>query len=95
MPSKSSRKKGKYSPQSKKKKSKTSRPAAVVAQPVAAEGQRPVEAPSVTVAPVEAPAQTARPAAVQYPFVAAELRTIGILASIMIVILVVLALFLA
>ena len=95
MPSKSSNKKGKYSPQSKKKKGKSSRPAAVVMQPIAAESQRPVETPSVPVAPAKAPAQTAEPAAVQYPFVAAELRTIGILASIMIIILVVLALLLA
>ena len=95
MPSKSSRKKGKYSPQSKKKKSRSGRPAAVVAQPVAEESQKPVEPASVPAGPAEAPAQTMRPAAVQYSFVAAELRTIGILASIMIVILVVLALFLA
>jgi len=95
MPSKSSRKKGKYSPQSKKKKSRSSRPAAVVTQSVAAEGQRPVEAPGAKVAPAEAPAPMVTPAAVQYHYVAAELRTIGILAGIMIVILVVLALFLA
>ncbi len=85
MPSKSRRKRGKYSTQSTKKKSRPSRPATV------AQTHQPVASPSVSVptAPV------AKPAAVHYPYIATELRTIGILAGIMLIVLVVLALVLS
>jgi len=91
MPGKSRRKRGKYSSPSKKKKSRVGRPAAVAQQPAVAQTHQSVSSPSVS-AP---PAPVTKPAAVHYPYIATELRTIGILAGIMLIVLTVLALVLS
>lgn len=88
MPGKSRRGRGKYSPQSKKKKDRPSRPAMLAQQPVVARTPEPV--PSARV-----PTPVVKPAAGQYPYIATELRTIGILAVIMLIVLIVLALVLS
>ena len=92
-----SRRKGKYSIQSKKQGGSV-RPNLVVQQPL--DGQLRETTPIATaqaatrVAPAR-PArpteQLAKPAAIRYTFMATELRTIGILAGLMLILLVVLA----
>lgn len=105
MPGKS-RRKGKYSLQS-KKQGGPARPAAVAQQPVSAQvhqataNSSPSATPNVAPAsPRVVPARPARgaahvqmdkPVAIRFAFVTKELRTIGILAGLMLIILVVLA----
>ena len=91
MPGKPQRGRGKRSFQS-KKKGRPSRPATVVQQPVVAQVHEPdshLDAP-VPSASVSIP--KVKPTAVHYPYITTELRTIGILAGIMLIILIVLAL---
>ena len=95
MPSKSRRGKGKYSIQSKKKKSRLSRPAVITQQPAVPQSSAPVPQPDKSASPASMPTPTAKPVAVQYPHVANELKMIGIVAGIMLVVLVVLALVLS
>jgi hypothetical protein len=97
MAGKSRRKKGKYSIQS-KKQSGSVRPNPVVQQPLAAKVNETtpiasVPAPSrvVPARPARGAAQMAKPMTVRNAFVATELRTIGILAGLMLILLVVLA----
>ena len=85
MSGKSRHKKGKRSFQSKKGKISGSSSAIVTPQQPVSQIRKPV-APSVS-APASMPAQTT----VQYPYILTELRRIGILAGIMLVILSVLA----
>ena len=92
MPGKLRRRRGKYSLPSKKKKGRPSRPATVIQQPAVAQAHGPVSSTDVSVPSASVPTPTARPAAVQYSYIATELRTISILAGIMLVVLVVLAL---
>ena len=103
MPGKPHRK-GKYSVQSKKQGGPT-RPAAVVPQPVTAQVHQastissPQASPKVVQdSPRVAPARPARgvatmakPSGIRYEFVGKELRTIGVLAGVMLILLVVLA----
>ena len=102
MPGKS-RRKGKYSIQS-KKQGGPARPAAVVQQPVTQVHQAttissPPASPKVVLdSPRVVPARPSRGAApmakltgIRYEFVRVELRTIGILAGLMLILLVVLA----
>ncbi len=91
MPGKSRQRKGKRSFQSKKKKSSPSRAATVAWQPAAAQTHEPVSSPNVSVPSANVPISRAKPDAVQNPYIATELWTIGILAGIMLIILVVLA----
>ncbi len=90
MPGKSRRSRVKHSSQSRKKRGLGS-PTTAVRQPAATQTYEPV-APSQIAAPsASVPTSMPTPAAAQHPFVATELRRIGILAGIMLVILVVLA----
>ncbi len=95
MPDKSRRSRGKYSAQTKKKRGRPSRPTILAQQPAVAQTHESVSSPKVPVAPASVPTPMAKPATISYPYVAAELRTIGILASIMLIILVALALVLS
>ena len=95
MPDKSRRERVKYSAQGKKKKGRPSRPTTLAQQPAVAQTHEPASSPKVPVAPASVPTPMAKPAAVHYPYIAAELRTIGILAGIMLIVLVVLALVLS
>ena len=90
MPGKSRRKRGKYSIQS-KKKGRPSRPRLPAQQPAVAQTREPVSSPDMSAPSASAAAPTAKPIAVRYPYIATELRTIGILAGIMLIILIVLA----
>ncbi len=91
MSDKSRHSRGKHSAQSKKKKSKSIHPTTLAQQPAVTQTHESVSPAKVPVTPVSVPTPVAKPATVSYPHVAAELRTIGILATIMLIILVVLA----
>jgi len=92
MPGKSRHGKGKHPPRSKRKKGRQRFSAAVIQQQAVAETPKPVAPPRVAApsASVPTPMPTLTP--VQYPYILAELRRIGILAGIMLAILVGLAL---
>ena len=92
MPGKSRHGRGKRSPQSKKRKSSRHFSATVAQQQAVTETHKPVSHPIVSAPPVSVPTPVAKLAAVQYSHIATELRTIGILAGILVIILVVLAL---
>ena len=94
MPGKSRHRRGKLSFQSKKKE-RTSQPAILAQQPVAVQTQEPVPRPKLTVPAVSVPTTGTKPAAVRYPYITAELWTIGILSGIMLIVLIVLALVLS
>ena len=94
MPSKSRHQRDKNSFHSKKRKGRSSRPPILAQPPAAAEIPKPVSSLKVPVPSANAPTTIAKPTAAQYPYIATELRTIGILAGIILIILVVLALFL-
>ena len=95
MSGKSRRKKGKHLPQSKRRKSRQPFLAAAVRQPVVAQTREPVSRPQAPTPSVSVPTTMAKLAAVRYPHVATELRMIGILAGIILVILAILALVLS
>jgi hypothetical protein len=92
MSSKSRRKRGKHSFQAKKRKGRLT-PAPIASQaPPAGEIRAPVASPPPASAPpVSAPAARAAPATSGYPYVAGELRRIGILAAIMVAALIILS----
>ncbi len=95
MPGKSRHGGRKHSFQDKKKKGRRS-PAGVVAQRQAdIQIDKPVAPPRVATPSTSAPAPTPRLTAVRHPYILTELRRIGILAGIMLVILVVLVLVLS
>ena len=91
MPGKSRRGRGKRSPQGKKRGKSRQLSATATQQPAVAQTHEPVPRPVVSAPPASLPAPTAKPATVRYPYIATELRTIGILAGVMLIILVVLA----
>jgi len=95
MPGKSRRGRGKYSPQSKKKKDRLGRSATLARQPVVAQTHESVSSPDVSVPSVMVPTPVVKPAINEYPHIATELRIIGILAGVMLIVLVVLALVLS
>ena len=95
MPGKSRHRKGRHLPQSKKRKSRQRFPAAVAQQQAVAQTREPVSPPVVSAPSASVPTPMAKLAAVRYPHVAIELRTIGILAGIMLIILIILALVLS
>jgi len=95
MPGKSRHVRGKRSPQSKKRKSRQRFLATVAQQQVVAQTYEPVSRPGVPVPSASVPTPIAKLAAVRYPHISTELRTIGILAGIMLIILAVLALVLS
>ena len=82
--------KGKRSTQGKKKRGRQHFPAAVTQQPTATQTPEPATRPTVSSPSASMPTRTAKPAAVHYPYIAAELRTISILAGTMLIILAVL-----
>ena len=89
MPGKSQHSRKKHSLQGKKKKGRRSPPGVVVQQQADVQIDKPVAPPRVA-----APVVTA-PTLPRYPYVLTELRRIGILAGIMLIILVVLLLVLS
>ena len=92
MPGKSRRGKGRYLPQSKKGKGKSRRMAVPAQQPPAARPPEPVSSPKPSVPSASVPTPIVKPASIGYPYVAAELRSIVILAGAMLIVLIVLAL---
>ena len=90
MPGKSKHKRGKYRPQSKKGKSRQRLTAATAQQAASVEGSEPVSPPATPVPRVSAASLSAKPTIIEHPYIATELRTIGILAGIILIILVVL-----
>ncbi len=95
MPGKSRRKRGKYSLQNKGRKEGSSRLTMPAQQPTAVQTHEPVSSLPMSVPAVSAPTPKAKPPPVWHPYVTTELRTIGILAGIMLIVLVVLALVLS
>ena len=91
MPGKSRRGQFKHSSQSKKKKSRVSPATIDVRKPAAAAIPEPVVASKVAAPSTSAPTPRSKSTAIRYPWVTLELRRIGILAGIMLVVLVVLA----
>jgi len=93
MPGKSRHGKRKHLPQDKKRKGKRSSPGVVASQQAEIQIDKPA-APAQVMAPsVSTPVPV--PTAARYPYIITELRRIGILAGIMLVILIVLALVLS
>ncbi|MFC1949726.1 hypothetical protein ACFLW0_06105 [Chloroflexota bacterium] len=90
MPDKSRRKRVKQ-PTHRKKKGRVSRTGLPVSQPAVAQTEQPVSRPDVPAPPVSTTAPAVKTAEVRHPYIAAELRTIGILAVIMLIALTVLA----
>ena len=95
MSGKSRRRRGKYSSQSKKKKDRASHPIILAQQSAVTQTHEPVSVPKVFAPSASVPTPVAKPATIWYPYIATELRTIGILAGIMLIVLVVLALVLS
>ena len=90
MPGKSKHKRSKrYQPPSKKGKSRRNIEAPIVQQSAIAESES-VPQPSKPAPGVRVSSPPAKAAIARYPFIATELRTIGILAGVIIVILIVL-----
>ena len=92
MPGKSRHRKGKYLPQGKKKESRQHFSAPVAQQQVTAQTHEPISYSGVSAPSTGVSTPMAKLATVRYPHVAAELRTIGILAGIMLIVLAALAL---
>ena len=91
MTGKSRRGRGKYSAQSKKRKGRPARSAVPARPPAVPQAGESVASPGVPVPSPSAPTPIAKLATVRHPYIATELRTIGILGGIMLVVLVVLA----
>ena len=90
MPGKS-RRRVTPSVQSKKKKSRLGRSAMLAPEPAVSRTNGPVPKHSVSAPSEKAPTPLVKPTKVRYPYIAAELRTIAILAGITLIVLVVLA----
>ena len=95
MPSKSRHGGRKRSFQGKKKKGRRSPPGVVARRQADIQIDKPVAPPKVVTPSASVPTPTSVLTAVRYPYILTELRRIGILAGIMLVILVVLALILS
>jgi hypothetical protein len=91
MPGKARRRKVKYSAPKKRKKERTSHPTVLYEQSRVTETRKPVSSPSISASVASAPEPMPKPALIQHPYISSELRTIGILAGIMLVILIILA----
>ena len=89
MTGKSRRKRGKQSPSRKARGQQ--RPAATTRTPVASPPSEVVSQPKAASRPATEPApQSTRPQTIQFPYITTELRTIGILAGIILIVLIVL-----
>ena len=95
MPGKARRRKGKYSPLSKKRRGGPNRATIPVQQPAVVPADEPISSPQISVPLARVPTPMVKPADIRYPHIATELRTISIMAGVVLVILVVLALVLA
>lgn len=95
MPGKSRHGRRKHSFQGKKKKGRRSLPGVVAQRQAATQTYKPVVPPRVAAPSASTPTPMPVLTAVRYPYILKELRRIGILAGIMLVILVVLALVLS
>ena len=95
MTGKSRRRRGKYSVPSKKRKGGPGRPGVPALQSAVAREHEPTASLGVPVSSASVPTPMIKPADIRYPYVATELRNIGILAGIMLAVLIVLALVLA
>lgn len=95
MPGKSRRDRGKHSGRSKRRRSARVSSAAAAQQPPVSQTYESKPQPEVPAPLASVPAPVAKVTAVRYPYIAAELRRIGILAGIMLIVLVVLALVLS
>jgi len=91
MPSKSRRKRGKYSPPIKKRKGKRTPVLTTAEQPVATQTYEPATPPPVAAPAASVPTPISTPAAVKHPYITGELRRIGIIAGIMLAVLVILS----
>ena len=94
MPGKSRHGKGKHPVRSKRRRSGRSS-GAIAAQPPVSQTYEPVPQPEVSAPSPSAPTPAAAATTARYPYIITELRRIGILAGITLVILVVLALVLS
>ena len=92
MTGKSRHGRGKYSIPSKIKKGRLSHPAVLTRKPVAAQIPGPVSRPDNAASPASVPTLMTKAAVTHYPHIATELRTIGILAGVVLGILAVIAL---
>ncbi len=92
MPGKSQRG---HPPRSKRGKGRRSRLVTVAQQQAVTQSYKPVPRPEVSAPSVSVPTPMPTQTAVRYPYIVTELRTIGILAGVMLAILVILALVLA
>lgn len=88
MTGKSRRKQGKQSPSRKVRGQQ--RPAAVTQAPAAPPPSKAITQPEATSPPAALPHQSAKPQTIQFPYITTELRTIGILAGIMLIVLIIL-----
>ena len=95
MPAKSRHRGGKRLSQGKGRKSRQRSSTEVSQQPITAQTGGPVSGAGASAPPVSVPTPRAKPAVVRYPYITSELLTIGILAGLMLVILIVLALVLS
>ncbi|MFC1847570.1 hypothetical protein ACFLW5_02010 [Chloroflexota bacterium] len=91
MPGKSQSRGRKHSTRSKKAQGRPSQPTGLAQQPTVSQNKEPIPPPVASAPSSNMPARMEETAAVQYPYIAAELWTISILASIMLIILAVLA----
>ena len=91
MAGKSKHKRGKHSPRTKKGKIKRQIAAATTQQAAVAETRQPVSQPGIPAPSLSAPSPLAKHTAAQYNYISAELRTFGILAGAMLIILIVLS----
>ena len=95
MPGKSKHGKGKYSVRSKKKRSGRGSVDGVAQEQLVSQTYEPVPQPEVSAPLPSTPTPPASVSAIRHPYITTELRRIGILAGITLVILVVLALVLS
>ena len=94
MPGKSRRRKEKRSFQSKKSKGGLVHPVVAIQQTAVAQTREPISRPTVPAPSVRLATSAIKLTTVQYPYLATELRIIGILAGIMLIILAVLTMIL-
>ena len=88
MTGKAKRKRVKQSPS--KKVRGQQRPAAATRVPAVPPPSRAVTQPEATSPPATVPLHSGKPQTIQFPYIATELRTIGILAGIMLIVLIIL-----
>ncbi len=91
MAGKAKRKRDKHHPQSRKARSRQRFTTTATQQPAVAEAREPASQPAFAAPPASVPAPSSKqPTVARYPYITAELKMIGILAAIVLIILVVL-----